>query len=130
MAMIIDNDRNKEIYIEKVMANINILNCTGLLYRKKVYRMVNIIDYYKTIMIMKYSKLGKYYLDDMEKNINKIFMNVSSDSSYEIIEFVNLVIKYYFKCVAFKYNLTKDEPQVPDYILSEIKDMASQIKIR
>ena len=56
---------------------------------------------------------------------NKIFNNVSRQSKYDIVEFVNSVIQYGYKMISYKYTKNKIEPKLPDYTMAEIKDLAS-----
>lgn len=83
---------------------------------------------YILAMRQKYSTLGKHYLDTMEKNIDTIAGNVGINSNFDTIEYMYKVIVWYFNNIAFtQQNTTEKPPQLPDYILSEIKEMSQSI---
>ena len=111
-------------YADKVMNNIDILSSTGKIYRRKAYMITDIIDFYVKNMKIKFSNMGEKYITDMIKHINTIINNVSRYSKYDVLEYVDSIIQYFFKSLAFKFNLTKKEPSLPDYTLPEIKDLA------
>ena len=111
-------------YADKVMYNVELLLSTGKIYRRKVYMISDVIDFYVKNMKIKFSNMGEKYITDMIKNINIIINNVSRYSKYDVLEYVNSIIQYFFKNLAFKFNLTKKEPLLPDYTLPEINDLA------
>ena len=79
----------------------------------------------------KYNHIGTNYVNKMTTNIQTIFTKIfeknKTELTYDTLEFVNNIIDWYFKCLAFKYNLTKIQPQLPDYIISEINDIAKSM---
>ena len=60
----------------------------------------------------------------MSSNIQNIFTKIINIQNYEALDFINNVITWYFKELAFKYKLTKIQPQLPDYTISEINDIS------
>ena len=114
----------KTKFTNEVLDRVKLLSCTGQLYRRKVHKLDNIIKTYIHNMSQINSSLGQSYLDKMSKDVLDIFSNLHYNTPYDNIEFINSVINYYFKLLAFQYNLTKRNPQLPDYTLAEIKEMA------
>ena len=124
----IDNSNPKQQYADNVMEKLIILLTTGRSYRRQVYKLEGILLFYIDQMRAKFSNMGEKYITNMIIDVENIFKNVSSTSQYDTLEFVNTVIEYCFKTIAYKY--TKKEkpyPQLPDYTLAEIKDLAKSI---
>ena len=89
--------------------------------------MLLVASHYIENMKIKHTQLGSTYLDKMVANIETIFTKINETQNYEALELINNVITWYFKCLAFKYNLIKIQPQLPDYIVSEINDIANSL---
>jgi len=66
-------------------------------------------------------------LNTTGKNYRRVNHKLVDIIQYYILEFANNIIDWYFKCLAFKYNLIKIQPQIPDYIISEINDIAKSM---
>ena len=115
----------KSEFTETVLSNLEILKTIGDSYRRKIYKIDDITSYFITNMKLKSANMGEKYINDMVTNINKIFNNVSRQSKYDIVEFVNSVIQYGYKMISYKYTKNKIEPKLPDYTMAEIKDLAS-----
>jgi hypothetical protein len=143
---------SNKTFSEKVFQKINLLHTTGKNYRRTNHKLDQIVKYYIDTMQHKYTHIGTNYTTKMTANIITIFNklieyccennvtknNVTENNineniknktelSYDTLEFANNIIDWYFKCLAFKYNLTKIQPQIPDYIISEINDIAKSI---
>ena len=131
---------NNKTFAEKVLEKINLLNTTGKNYRRVNHKLVDIIQYYIENMQNKYNHIGTNYVNKMTTNIQTIFTKLieycintnkneknNTELTYDTLEFANNIIDWYFKCLAFKYNLTKIQPQLPDYIISEINDIAKSM---
>lgn len=113
-------------YADKVMSKLELLTSPGKFYRRKIYKINDIKDYYINDLKNKYSNMGEKYITDMIKNIDTIINNVSRYSKYDVLEFIDSMIQYFFKSLAFKFKLTKKEPAIPDYTLPEISDLTKQ----
>jgi len=122
---------SNQTFAEKVLDKINLLNTTGKNYRRVNHKLVDIIQYYIENMQNKYNHIGTNYVNKMTTNIQTIFTKIfeknKTELTYDTLEFVNNIIDWYFKCLAFKYNLIKIQPQLPDYIISEINDIAKSM---
>ena len=122
---------NNITFAEKVLDKINLLNTTGKNYRRTNHKLDQIVKYYIENMQNKYNHIGTNYVNKMTTNIQTIFTKIfeknKTELTYDTLEFVNNIIDWYFKCLAFKYNLTKIQPQLPDYIISEINDIAKSM---
>jgi hypothetical protein len=132
-------------FASKVLTDINILSTTGKNYRRVNHKLDNIKANYIQNMKNKYSNLGTNYLDKMTSNIETIFCKIIEKQNYDALEFINNVITWYFKCLAFKYNLIKIQPQIPesqpyvigldgkptcglpDYTIAEINDICKSL---
>jgi len=131
---------SNQTFAEKVLEKINLLNTTGKNYRRVNHKLVDIIQYYIENMQNKYNHIGTNYVNKMTTNIQTIFTKLieycintnkneknNTELTYDTLEFANNIIDWYFKCLAFKYNLIKIQPQIPDYIISEINDIAKSM---
>ena len=116
-------------YANKVMSTLELLLSSGKFYRRKLYKLCDIIDFYVTDMKIKNANMGEQYITDMIKNIKTIVSNVSRYSNYDVLEFIDLVIQYFFKSLAYKFKLTKKVTVLPDYTLPEIAELTKQSKI-
>lgn len=121
-------DASRYKFADNVIEKRNILATIGKLYRRKIYKLNDITDLYINDMTSKFTNMGATYIKNMSSNVELICNNVSSDSSYDTLDFVNSIIDYFFKNLANKYKLTKKIPNLPDYTIAEIKEIAEQIK--
>ena len=110
-------------FAELVINNVNILLTTGKSYRKQMYKLDDIIKYFIVNMKNKNASLGNKYLEKMVINIETIIKNVSRQSKYDVLEFINSIIKYGLNMISYKYTKNKIEPILPDYTLAEIQDL-------
>jgi len=118
---------NINTFEKKVLELINILNTTGKNYRRVNHKLDKIIHNYIVNMKNKNNHLGNTYLDKMTSNIEIIFSKITEKQNYDALEFVNNVITWYFKCLAFHYNLSKIQPQIPDYTIAEINEICKSL---
>jgi hypothetical protein len=110
---------NNNKFIYNTINIINTLNTTGKKYRQVTHTLNNVITQYTDIMHTTHSHLGNNYLQLFTQYIMYIFNNYAYN--YDALELINNVIKWYFKTLAFKYNLTKQKPNLPDYTIAEIQ---------
>lgn len=115
-------------FTNKVLEKLNILTTTGRNYRRINHKLDNVITNYIATMKIKHNNLGTTYLTKMETDIQFIFTKIMEKQNYDALEYCNNVIDWYFKCLAFKYNLIKSPPNLPDYIISEIHDIAKSME--
>ncbi len=111
-------------FADTVITNLDFLATIGKSYRKKIYKLGDIVKYFIDNMKIKNASLGNKYLEKMVINIETIFRNASRYSKYDILEFINSIIKYGLKMISYKYTKDKIEPTLPDYTLAEIQDAA------
>jgi len=115
-------------FAELVINNVNILLTTGKSYRKQIYKLDDIIKYFIVNMKNKNASLGNKYLEKMVINIETIIINVSRQSKYDVLEFINSIIKYGLNMISYKYTKNKIEPTLPDYTLAEIQDLLIPVR--
>ena len=136
---------HNEDFAKKVLEKITMLSTTGKNYRRINHKLDNIKADYIQNMKNKYSNMGTNYLDKMSSNIETIFCKIIQKQNYEALEFINNVVTWYFKCLAFKYNLIKIQPTstesqphvigldgkptcgLPDYTIAEINDICKSL---
>jgi hypothetical protein len=114
-------------FADTVINNVNILSTIGKSYRKKIYKIDDIVKYFIDNMKIKNSSLGTKYLEKMVINIETIIKNASRESKYDVLEFINSIIKYGLKMISYKYTKNKIEPTLPDYTLAEIQDLVNPV---
>ena len=88
------HDAKVSDFADTVINNVNILLTTGKSYRKKIYKLGDIVKYFIDNMKIKNASLGNKYLEKMVINIETIFRNASRYSKYDTLEFINSIIKY------------------------------------
>ena len=111
-----------------VLTKITTLSTTGRSYRRVKHSINDVVQGYIASMKIAHNSLGNAYLSILENDIQTIFSKILAKNNYEALEFCNNVIDWYFKCLAFKYNLTKNVPKLPDYIIAEIRDIAKSLE--
>jgi hypothetical protein len=119
-----DQDRITE-FADTVITDLEFLATIGKSYRKKIYKLGDIVKYFIDNMKIKNASLGNKYLEKMVINIEIIFRNASRYSKYDTLEFINSIIKYGLKMISYKYTKDKIEPTLPDYTLAEIQDLTA-----
>lgn len=111
-------------YADMVISKLELLATTGKLYRTKLYKITNVLDYYIEQMKLQHNNMGEKYITEMSNNIIIIFTNVSRYTNYDILEYVNLVIVYVFNTISFRYTKKQIQPKLPDYTLAELHEYA------
>ena len=109
-------------YRTLVLNNIYKLQAEGQIYRRKKHTIDMILHKYTLAMQNKYTLLGNTILQHMTKHIQTIFETINDNSNFEVLEFLNNVIKWYFKLLATRQN-AKEQITLPDYTVPEIKDI-------
>ena len=120
-------DVSRYKFADEVLEKRNILATIGKSYRRKIYKLNDITELYINDMTTKFINMGSTYIKNMSTNVELICNNVSRDSSYDTLDFVNSIIDYFFKTLAYKYKLTKKIPNLPDYTIAEIKEIAEHV---
>lgn len=109
-----------------VLTTITNLQVSGKLYNRKRHTLAGILDTYNKQMFIKHSMLGANILEKMQTHITHIFNNVKNNTSYEVLDFINCVIKWYFstlnKC-RNRITLEVEPVSLPDYTIPEIKEL-------
>ena len=70
--------------------------------------------------------LGPVILERMHTHVSHIFANITSNTPYEVLDFVNTVIKWYFKTLRTRRDritLAIIPVPLPDYTIPEIKEL-------
>ena len=112
---------------EKVYKLITTLKTSGRVYRRRIHTYQSVQNKYLIEVVKQNQHLGENYQAKLREYIINIFTNIHPAAPYDAFQYVNDVITWYFKTMAFFYNLTKKEAIMPDYILSEIKDISIAI---
>ena len=131
-----------EHFRSQVLLVINELrSINGKQYHRKSHTLDMIIQKYQQEMTTKYNILGNVILANMNKHISEIFTQINDNSSYEILEFVLSIIKWYFKTIikrkTKKNDINTDSNtqidiqtpnqatmvSLPDYTIPEIKEL-------
>ena len=63
----------------------------------------------------------------MVKDVENIINNLTIKSNYDKIEFVNSILQYCIKSIYYIHKKITIMPNLPDYTISEIKDMANNL---
>ena len=119
-------DDNFKKQVIDIIAN---LKGQGQLYRRKKHTLDMIIAKYTQAMQTKHTLLGATILERMRDHIHTIFGSVSESSNYEVLEYVNNVVRWYFKLLGTRKTANGEiKPIVlPDYTIPEIKEIYSSI---
>jgi hypothetical protein len=115
---------------KQVLDTICNLKGDGQLYRRKKHTLDMIIAKYTDTMQTKHTLLGSNILEKMRGHIHTIFGSVSDSSNYEVLEYVNNVVRWYFKLLGNRKNANGEITPVtlPDYTIPEIKEIHSSIE--
>jgi len=74
----------------------------------------------------KHTLLGSTILERMSMQVKHIFTHINSETPYEVLDFINTVIKWYFKSLRLRRDKITGEVIVvafPDYTIPEIKEL-------
>jgi hypothetical protein len=119
--------------VTKKNFTINVLNklediyINGIYSDEKHYSINKIITIYIKNMKEKFKSLGPTYLINMVKDVENIINNLTIKSNYDNIEFVNSILHYCIKSIDYTHKKINNLPNLPDYTISEIKDMAKSL---
>ena len=118
-----------ESFRKQVLDTICNLKVEGQLYRRKKHTLDMIIAKYTLAMQTKHTLLGATILERMRDHIHAIFGSVSESSNYEVLEYVNNVVRWYFKILGTRKTSNGEIKPVtlPDYTIPEIKEIHSSI---
>ena len=121
------NSKNKSDFKTDVLTKLEDLYENGLYIDDKKYSINKIISIYIKNMKEKFKLLGPTYLINMVKDVENIINNLSINSNYDNIEFVNSILQYCIKHIDYTHKKINVEPIIPDYTLAEIKDMGKHL---
>ena len=110
----------------KVLETISNLQSSGQLYNRKRHTLANVVNSYHAKVNEKHAMLGSVILERMRTHISYIFNNVKQDTPFEVLDFIQTVIKWYFKTIIKRRNRTTLEVasiSLPDYTIPEIKEL-------
>jgi hypothetical protein len=110
----------------KVLETISNLQGTGHLFNRKRHTLENVLNLYITQMNEQHALLGSIILERMAIHIVHIFKQVNSKTPYEVLDFINTIIKWYFKTLIKRRNkitLAIEPVSLPDYTIPEIKEL-------
>ena len=82
-------DASRYKFADEVLEKRNILATIGKSYRRKIYKLNDITELYINDMKTKFINMGASYIKNMSTNIEIICNNVSRESSYDTLDFVN-----------------------------------------
>jgi len=109
-----------------VLETITDLQGTGHLFNRKRHTLENVLNSYITQMNEKHAMLGSIILERMAIHIVHIFKQVNSKTPYEVLDFINTIIKWYFRTLIKRRNkitLAIEPVSLPDYTIPEIKEL-------
>jgi hypothetical protein len=118
---------NKKNFTIDVLNKLEYIYINGIYSDEKHYSINKIITIYIKNMKEKFKSLGTTYLSNMVKDVETIINNLTIKSNYDNIEFVNSILNYCIKSIDYKHKKITIMPNLPDYTISEIKDMAKSL---
>ena len=121
------NSKNKSDFKTDVITKLEDLYEHGLYIDDKKYSINKIISIYIKNMKEKFKLLGPTYLINMVKDVENIINNLSINSNYDNIEFVNSILQYCIKTLDYTHKKINILPHLPDYTIDEIRDMTKSL---
>jgi hypothetical protein len=121
------NSKNKSDFKTDVITKLEELYENGLYIDDKKYSINKIISIYIKNMKEKFKLLGPTYLINMVKDVENIINNLSINSNYDNIEFVNSILQYCIKNIDYTHKKINNLPNLPDYTIDEIRDMTKSL---
>lgn len=121
------NSKNKSDFKTDVITKLEELYENGLYIDDKKYSINKIISIYIKNMKEKFKLLGPTYLINMVKDVENIINNLSINSNYDNIEFVNSILQYCIKHIDYTHKKINNLPNLPDYTIDEIRDMTKSL---
>jgi hypothetical protein len=119
--------QDKTDFKTEVITKLEDIYKNGISIDDKTYTINKIITLYVKNMKIKFNSLGSTYLHNMVQDIENIINNLNIKSNYDNLEYVNNVLNYCIKILNYKHKKNITEPNIPDYTLAEIKDMAKNV---
>lgn len=110
----------------EVLESISNLQGTGQLFNRKRYTLEHVLTSYVAKMNEKHTMLGSVILERMGSHVAYIFNHVKSDTPFEVLDFINTIIKWYFRSLIKRRNritLELEPVALPDYTIPEIKEL-------
>lgn len=118
---------NKLKFTKDVINKLEDIYINGIYIDENKYSINKIISIYIKNMKETNKSLGKTYLINMVKDVENIINNLTIKSNYDKIEFVNSILQYCIKSIYYIHKKITIMPNLPDYTISEIKDMANNL---
>lgn len=118
---------NKLKFTKDVINKLEDIYINGIYIDENQYSINKIISIYIKNMKETNKSLGKTYLINMVKDVENIINNLTIKSNYDKIEFVNSILQYCIKSIYYIHKKITIMPNLPDYTISEIKDMAHNL---
>ena len=118
---------NKLKFTKDVINKLEDIYINGIYIDEKHYSINKIISIYIKHIKETNKSLGKTYLINMVKDVENIINNLTIKSNYDKIEFVNSILQYCIKSIYYIHKKITIMPNLPDYTISEIKDMANNL---
>ena len=110
----------------KVLETISNLQGTGHLFNRKRHTLEHVLNSYITKVNEKHTMLGTVILERMAIQVSYIFKQVNSNTPFEVLDFINTIIKWYFRTLIKRRNkitLEIEPVSLPDYTIPEIKEL-------
>jgi hypothetical protein len=118
---------NKLKFTKDVINKLEDIYINGIYIDENQYSINKIISIYIKNIKETNKSLGKTYLINMVKDVENIINNLTIKSNYDKIEFVNSILQYCIKSIYYIHKKITIMPNLPDYTISEIKDMANNL---
>ena len=118
---------NKLKFTKDVINKLEDIYINGIYIDENHYSINKIISIYIKNIKETNKSLGKTYLINMVKDVENIINNLTIKSNYDKIEFVNSILQYCIKSIYYIHKKITIMPNLPDYTISEIKDMAHNL---
>lgn len=115
-----------EEFRKQVLQTIFNLQKSGIIFNRKQYTLEHVLNSYITKILEKNTMFGTVIIERMNNHVLHIFNNINSNTPYEVLDFVNTVIKWYFKTLRIRRDritLAIIPVPLPDYTIPEIKDL-------
>ena len=110
----------------KVLETISNLQGAGHLFNRKRHTLEHVLNSYITKVNEKHTMLGTVILERMAIQVSYIFKQVNSNTPFEVLDFINTIIKWYFRSLIKRRNqitLAIEPVHLPDYTIPEIKEL-------
>ena len=121
------NSNSKNDFKTNVINKLEDIYVNGITIDDKKYTINKIITLYIKNMKIKFNYLGPTYLLNMVKDVENIINNLNIKSNYDNLEFVNNILNYCNKSLDYQHKKINILPNIPDYTIDEIRDMAKNL---